>query len=196
VTGSIRLYWIPLGADGSVVRHCGGLWERLAARRERRAPAPLYHAAMLVDDGSTTYAVELAPAWGPGSGDAGVIATGPVGLAAAGRCRWLRYEIRMTPGGTIPDLHAAVGEPVAFAATSEEIRAFLALGAEIPAATWGRDEARAGDMWNSNSVISWLLVRAGLPAGTLTPPAGGRAPGWDAGIRVAAAAAAAERSGS
>jgi hypothetical protein len=38
-----------------------------------------------------------------------------------------------------------------------------------------------GEMWNSNSVISWLLARSGLPANVLSPPAGGRAPGWEAG---------------
>jgi hypothetical protein len=37
-------------------------------------------------------------------------------------------------------------------------------------------------MWNSNSVIAWLLAAAGLPAGELTPPRHGRAPGWHAGL--------------
>ncbi|MEJ7790085.1 MAG: hypothetical protein WKF29_09410 [Thermoleophilaceae bacterium] len=50
---------------------------------------------------------------------------------------------------------------------------------------WGRDEFHAGDMWNSNSVISWLLVRGGIDTAALQPPAGGRAPGWQAGITVA-----------
>jgi hypothetical protein len=40
-------------------------------------------------------------------------------------------------------------------------------------------------MWNSNSVISWLLVRSGLPADAFQPPTGGRAPGWEAGIVTA-----------
>jgi len=42
-----------------------------------------------------------------------------------------------------------------------------------------------GEMWNSNSVISWLLTKAGLPVETIQPPPGARAPGWDAGILVA-----------
>jgi len=37
-------------------------------------------------------------------------------------------------------------------------------------------------MWNSNSFISWLLVRSGLDRSSIHPPAGGRAPvgtpGW------------------
>jgi hypothetical protein len=40
-------------------------------------------------------------------------------------------------------------------------------------------------MWNSNSVIAWLLDRSGLPTDTIHPPAGGRAPGWEAGLITA-----------
>jgi hypothetical protein len=57
--------------------------------------------------------------------------------------------------------------------------------AEVPSLMWGRDELGTGEMWNSNSVISWLLTRSGLPAATFQPPAGGRAPGWDGGIVTA-----------
>jgi hypothetical protein len=56
----------------------------------------------------------------------------------------------------------------------------------VPRPVWGRDELRAGEMWNSNSMIAWLLASAGLPTGSLRPPKEGRAPGWDAGLRVAA----------
>jgi hypothetical protein len=55
----------------------------------------------------------------------------------------------------------------------------------VPTPTWGRDELDTGDMWNSNSVISWLLVQAGVGVDAIRPPAGGRAPGWDAGLVVA-----------
>jgi hypothetical protein len=55
----------------------------------------------------------------------------------------------------------------------------------VPALTWGREEGRTGDMWNSNSVTSWLLASAGLDTGAIQPPAGGRAPGWHAGLDVA-----------
>jgi hypothetical protein len=40
-------------------------------------------------------------------------------------------------------------------------------------------------MWNSNSFISWLLERSGLDAESIRPPAGGRAPGWHAGLVIA-----------
>ena len=57
--------------------------------------------------------------------------------------------------------------------------------AEIPVPVWGRDELRAGEMWNSNSVIAWVLARSGLAAASILPPVGGRAPGWNAGVVVA-----------
>jgi hypothetical protein len=40
-------------------------------------------------------------------------------------------------------------------------------------------------MWNSNSVISWLIARSGIDIESIRPPAGGRAPGWQAGLVVA-----------
>jgi hypothetical protein len=51
---------------------------------------------------------------------------------------------------------------------------------------WGRDEPYTGDMWNSNSLISWLLANSGHYTGTIHAPAHGRAPGWDAGLVLAA----------
>jgi hypothetical protein len=59
----------------------------------------------------------------------------------------------------------------------------------FPTVTWGRDELGTGDMWNSNSLISWLLARSGHDTTTLPPPPHGRAPGWTAGLTVAARAA-------
>ena len=50
---------------------------------------------------------------------------------------------------------------------------------------WGRDELGTGEMWNSNAVVAWLLARAGLPVDDITPPPGGRAPGWQAGLITA-----------
>jgi hypothetical protein len=61
----------------------------------------------------------------------------------------------------------------------------LELVPSVPTPTWGRDELRTGEMWNSNSLVSWLLARAGLEADPLSPPSDGRAPGWEAGLVVA-----------
>ncbi|MEO6122413.1 MAG: hypothetical protein ABIR32_01790, partial [Ilumatobacteraceae bacterium] len=57
---------------------------------------------------------------------------------------------------------------------------------------WGRDDLDAGEMWNSNSVTSWILFRAGVDTTVLAPPNGGRAPGWNAVLVVAARTAHAE----
>jgi len=61
----------------------------------------------------------------------------------------------------------------------------LKLAPEVPTPVWGRNEFDAGEMWNSNSLISWLIARSGLDVDIVHPPAGGRAPGWDAGVNVA-----------
>ena len=61
----------------------------------------------------------------------------------------------------------------------------LELVPEVPTPVWGRDELGAGEMWNSNSLTSWLIVRTGLDVDSIRPPRGGRAPGWRAGIVVA-----------
>ena len=50
----------------------------------------------------------------------------------------------------------------------------------VPTLVWGRDELGTGEMWNSNSVIAWLL--AGTGGSAMEPPVGGRAPGWAAGL--------------
>jgi hypothetical protein len=40
-------------------------------------------------------------------------------------------------------------------------------------------------MWNSNSVIAWLIARSGMDTDSIHPPKAGRAPGWQAGLVVA-----------
>jgi hypothetical protein len=40
-------------------------------------------------------------------------------------------------------------------------------------------------MWNSNSIIAWVLSRGGIDTASIHPPPDGRAPGWQAGLRVA-----------
>jgi hypothetical protein len=58
----------------------------------------------------------------------------------------------------------------------------------FPTVTWGRDEFGAGEMWNSNSLIAWLLARSDHDTRLVGPPGRGRgrAPGWPAGLVVAA----------
>lgn len=185
MTASLDLYWIPLGAGGHVVRWNGLLYEAVVARRQHRPRRPLFHAALVADlpEGRTT--IEVGPAWdrNDGSLDHGAVVRGPVGLQPLGRWRWFRYEVRCWRDGVIPDLVHAVGGPQRLTEDEAVVRRALAAACEVPILTWGRDELRVGEMWNSNSVIAWILTRAGIAATDLAP-AGGRAPGWRAGIAV------------
>lgn len=180
----VEIFWLPLGAGGRVVRRTGRLYEGIAARRERRAPLDLYHSALAVTADDGRYVVEQAPAWGT-KAERGVVATGPVGSRLAGRLALFRYEVRCWRDGIIPDVAEAVDSPQRLADTSTAARRVLDLAPAAPTPVWGRDEHRTGDMWNSNSLVAWLLVRAGLPVEDVRLPVGGRAPGWAAGVAVA-----------
>jgi hypothetical protein len=184
---TIDLYWLPLGAGGHSVRLNGRIFETVAARLARRPPRNLYHSALIVQLPEGRFVVEQAPA-GPRGSDRGVVAVGPVGSRSAGRFRLFRYEIRCWRDGAIPDVAEAVESPVTVTHDVELARRLLELVPALPTPVWGRDELGTGEMWNSNSVISWLLARSGLGAEAIHPPVGGRAPGWDAGLVVAARA--------
>jgi hypothetical protein len=182
----IELYWLPLGADGNpVVRWSGRLYEAVVARHQHRPRRALYHSALVVHGDDATYAIEMAPVWVTKAPDRGVVGEGAVGLPWLGRFRAFRYEIRRWLDGVVPDLASAVGGPVRLDATEQQVRRLLELVPACPTPTWGLDELGTGDMWNSNSLIAWLLVRSGLSTDELAPPARGRAPGWNAGIAVA-----------
>ena len=115
----------------------------------------------------------------------GVVAEGAVGARAAGRFRLFRYEIRRWRDGVIPDVDEAVESPRRLSDDPDCARRLLELVPQVPTPVWGRDELGAGEMWNSNSTISWLLARSGLDVEAIPPPVGGRAPGWQAGIVIA-----------
>jgi hypothetical protein len=183
-TAAIDLYWLPLGAGGHSVRLNGLVFEAFAARLQHRGRADLYHSALEVHVTEGRFVIEQAPAWGE-SGERGVVAEGPVGLRAAGPLRLFRYEVRCWHNGVIPDVAEAVESPQRLSEDPERARRLLELVPQVPTPVWGRDELHTGEMWNSNSVISWLIARSGLDNGTIRPPIGGRAPGWHAGIVVA-----------
>lgn len=177
----LDLYWLPLGADGSrVVRACGRVYERLAARRSGRSPSALYHSALKAHIECATYVIEVAPVWSRSEPDRGVVAEGPVGSRLLGRSRWFRYELRCWRNGVLPDEEQAVASPVRVATDPDRVAAVLELASRVPTLVWGRDELGTGEMWNSNSVIAWLL--AGIGEATVDPPIGGRAPGWAPGL--------------
>jgi hypothetical protein len=186
MSDGVDLYWIPLGAGagGALVRWNGRLYEGVAAALARRPRCDLFHSALEVHVDGVTSAIEMAPVWTK-RGARGVVAEGPVGARFLGRSRLFRYEVRCWRGGSIPDLAAAVGGPVRVGGDPDVARKVLDLVGQFPTRTWGRDELGAGEMWNSNSLASWLLTRAGIDTSAISPPGGGRAPGWDAGRVVA-----------
>jgi hypothetical protein len=183
---AVDLYWLPLGAGGHFVRMNGRIYEALAAWREKRSRRDLYHSALIVTVPAGGFVIEQA--WPMPSGDReqrGVVAEGPVGTQRARSLRFLRYEIRRWRDGVIADLDEAVESPQRLTDDGLVAERLLELVPLVPTPVWGRDEVGAGEMWNSNSLISWLVARVGLDVDAVHPPAGGRAPGWDAGITVA-----------
>lgn len=184
-SAAVELYWIPLGAGGHSVRLNGRVYEAIVAACARRPRFDLYHAALVIELDDERWTIEVAPSPDADEAARGVVGTGPVGARALGRWRLFRYEIRRWRGGTIPDLAEAVGGAHLLSHDPAVARRLLDLVPAVPRPVWGRDELHAGEMWNSNSVAAWLLVRAGLPVQDATLPARGRAPGWAAGVVVA-----------
>jgi hypothetical protein len=182
----IDLYWIPLGAGGNFVRTNGRFYEAIVSRLERRPACDLYHSGLEVVVPEGRYVIEMTPVVDGRGGERGVVAEGPVGARWAGRFRIFRYELRCWRDGVIPDLGEAVDSPRRLSSYPSDARRLLDLVPETPMLVWGRDEAGAGEWWNSNSMIAWLIARTGLDVDSIKPPAGGRAPGWDAGVVVAA----------
>ncbi len=182
---AVELYWIPLGAGGHCVRFNGKVFEALAAARQHRERSDLYHAALIVQLDAERYTIELAPSPDADETSRGVLATGAVGSRLIGWLRLFRYEVRRWPGGSIPDLNYAIGGPQRLTTDPHIARRLLDALPNVPTPVWGRDELGTGDMWNSNSLVSWSLATTGLAIDQLHPPPHGRAPGWDAGLTLA-----------
>jgi hypothetical protein len=187
MTAAVDLYWLPLGAGGHSVRYNGRVFEAISARIQQRPARDLYHSALEIVSRDERFVIEMAPAWDADGASRGAVVEGPVGARWAGRLRMFRYEIRCWRDGRIPDIDEAVDSPQRLSDDPKTAVCLLDLVPDVPAATWGRDELGAGDMWNSNSVVAWLLVRSGIDPATATPPANGRAPGWQAGLAAAGA---------
>lgn len=184
-SAAVDLYWIPLGAGDRCVRFNGRLFEAIESARRHRSRCDLYHSALVVELDGERYTIEVTPSPDADSASRGVVGTGAVGCRLAGRLRLFRYEVRCWRGGSIPDLGAAAHDPPRLSGDPRVARKLVDLVPQVPRPVWGRDEFQTGEMWNSNSVVSWLIAVAGLPTDRLTPPPHGRAPGWDAGLEVA-----------
>jgi hypothetical protein len=163
----------------------GWIYEAVAARLAGRRVCDLYHSALEVRVPEGRFVIESAPIRVADGRERGVVAEGAVGSRWAGRLPVFRYELRFWRDGVIPDLAEAVESPRRLTDEVEAGRRLLALAPSVPTPVWGRDQLHAGEMWNSNSVVAWLIAKSGLDAATIRPPRGGRAPGWDAGLVVA-----------
>jgi hypothetical protein len=182
---AVDLFWLPLGAGGHCVRLNGRVYETLAAWHRCRPRRDLYHSALVIAVPEARFVIEMAPIRDGHGAERGVVAEGAVGSRGAGRFQLLRYEIRRWRDGIIPDVAEAVDSPQRLSYDQQQARLLLELVPEVPTLVWGRDELGAGDMWNSNSLISWLLACGGLDVDAISPPPGGRAPGWHAGLVAA-----------
>jgi len=182
---AVDLYWLPLGAGGRSVRFNGRVFEAVVARAQRRPQRDLYHSALEVTVPGERFVIEMAPIPDRNGSLRGVVAEGSVGSHWARSLRIFRYEIRRWRDGVIPDVAEAVESPRHLSEDPECARRLLKLLPRVATPVWGRDELGAGEMWNSNSLISWLIAGSGLDVESIRPPADGRAPGWQAGIVVA-----------
>jgi hypothetical protein len=182
---AIDLFWLPLGAGGHCVKYNGRAYEAIVAWREQRARTDLYHSALEVRAEAARYVIEMTPVRRSAPADRGVVAVGDVGVPGAGRLTLFRYEVHCWRDGVIPDVAEAVDSPRRLSRDADCVARVLDAVPQLPTPVWGLDELHTGEMWNSNSVISWLLARADLAPEHIRPPAHGRAPGWDAGHRIA-----------
>lgn len=184
---AVDLYWLPIGAGGTgFVRLNGKVYEAISAWLARRERCDLYHSGLEVRVAEGRFVIEQTPVAGDGE-ERGVVGVGPIGAHwLAQRVPVFRYELRRWRDGVIPDIAEAVDSPRRVSADPVVARRLLELAPQVPMLVWGRDELNAGEMWNSNSQIAWLLAKAGVDMASISPPPGGRAPGWQAGLVAAA----------
>jgi len=186
-SASVELYWLPLGAGDAIpiVSWNGRIFEALVARHNHREPLDLYHSALVVRLDGVRFVIEMAPVWESSASNRGVVCEGAVGLPCLRRFRLFRYEVRRWQDGVIPDAALAVDSPRPISTDPARTQLLLDLVPSFPTASWGRDELATGEMWNSNSLIAWLLARSHHDTATIAQPTRGRAPGWYAGVLVA-----------
>ena len=148
--------------------------------------ATFTNSALVVSLPEGHFVIEQAPIPDLNGESRGVVAEGPVGTRWAGRFRLFRYEVRCWREGSIPDIQDAIGSPVRLVDDLNHAQRIIHVLPSIPTRIWGRDELGTGEMWNSNSVTSWVLERGGVALWTVHPPSRGRAPGWNAGLAACA----------
>jgi hypothetical protein len=157
----IDIIWIPLGVRGSgFVRLVGLVYEAVKASLDNRKPLALYHAALRVGTPDGLFAVEMVlPSRGGDPASRGVVFEGSVSSPWLGWMRVFRYEVRRWRDGVLLDDEPAVVGPLRLSDDPVQARSLLEWTNLVPPLIWGRDQVGAGEMWNSNSMISWLLAK-------------------------------------
>ncbi|MFN0095920.1 MAG: hypothetical protein ACKVVT_14235 [Dehalococcoidia bacterium] len=182
---AVELYWIPVAAGTPRAQRASlWLWEAFEAARARRPRATLYHSALKLHAGDgVTRTLELTPEF-IGTPEPPIV-VGAVFSKPLARWRLFRYQLRELTVERLPDEGWAVASPVCLSEEVAAVERVLRLAPSVPPHTWGRRLHGMKEMWTSDSAISWLLGTAGVDLTGVRPPPGGRAPGWDAGIRLA-----------
>ena len=183
---AVELYWLPLGAGGHSVQ---------VQRPRLRGPGRGARPAALDLISTTRHYASVSPREGSSSnrrlfpiGVAANVASSSRGRSAADGLGDFACFVTRSGSGLAARFPTS-RRPLTARETTERRRdtgrRVLARAEEVPPLTWGRDEMRTGEMWNSNAVIAWVLSRSGIDAAQVMPPRGGRAPGWNAGLAVA-----------
>jgi len=186
---AVNLFWLPLGGDECSGRSNGRVFEAYAARRRHRPERDLYLSVLEVTLGPDHFVIETTPVRDDQEADQGGVSEGPVGAGRLGRSPLLRYEVRRSFDGASSEDAGAANRPSCVGRDGANARHLLGLVPQIPDLTWGRDQLGAGDAWNSNLMVAWLLGRSGHHVRDVVPPPHCRAPGWAAGLALARARA-------
>jgi hypothetical protein len=173
---------LPLGASGRSVRLNGIVYEGLIARLERRRAYELYHSALEVGVPDGRFVIEMTPVAGSDGAERDVVARGSCWYRLGGPVsRLFRYEVRRWRGGSISDIAEAVDSP-RVSDDLDQAQRVLEMVPSVPTLVWGRNQLKTGDMRNSNSLISWLLVHVGPDAESIRALSG-RTDAWLASRR-------------
>ena len=184
---SVDLYWLPLGAGGHSVRLNGRVYESWWPRMPRGGrPSTSTTPRSWFACPAGRFVIEQAPVRDGNGRERGVVSEGPVASRWAGRWRIFRYEVRLLArrldtgrrrGGRQP---AATNERSSCGTPAARARA---AGADADVGT--RRVLRGGDVELELAESPGSLSAAGSRLASIRPPAGGRAPGWNAGVTVA-----------
>ena len=184
-SASVDLVWLPLGAGGHSVRLNGRVYEAVAAQIGRRRRCALYHSALDVSVPEGRFVIEMAPIPDADGRARGVVAEGAVGSRRAGGCGSFATRSGAGSAGPSPTSRRRWTAPAASPTTSSVHGGCSPWCRSSRHRSGAGTSSHAGEMWNSNSLVSWLLGHADFDVDAISPPPGGRAPGWNAGLVVA-----------